>query len=97
MNLVDLMQRKLSKFLGVQFFRERKRADQMMRRFCKRSRVRLGCEHIEAVINLKSVGTNDFGVTSTCNLRGQFRLARGRRSDEKKNAFHLVGTHRSLR
>jgi hypothetical protein len=46
----------------------------MMRRSCKNARVRLTCENIKALVNLKGIGIDDFRPEPNGDIGGKFGL-----------------------
>src|SRR5205823_14373104 len=97
MNLADLVKRELSKFFRVHLFQDRHRADEMMRNFGQRCRVRLCREQIESAINLKRVRADNFATKFHRSIGRDFRFAaRGWADNEEDPAHNKMGDARSI-
>jgi hypothetical protein len=92
MNFADRAERQFPKFFGVHLAQDRHHADEMMRHFRERGRIRLGGQQIEPAINLKRVGADNFGIKFARDGSRQLRFAGGGRTDNKENVFQIKKT-----
>ena len=88
MNLGERSRGKLSKLLRAHLLQDRHRADQMVRRLGERSGARLGVQQIESAIDLKCIGTDNFGIELLRNIGRDFRFSGRGRADDEECAFH---------
>jgi hypothetical protein len=88
MNFADGPERKPPKFCRAHRFQDRHRADEMMRNFRDRGRVRFCGQQIESPINLKRVGADNFRAELARNIGRYFRFAGGGRADNEEDTLH---------
>ena len=77
-------------FFRVHFFSKRHDADQVMRRFRKRWRLRFRRKQVEATINLKCVGADNLRANFPRDIGCNFGFSGCCRADDKECARHSI-------
>jgi hypothetical protein len=88
MDLIDGVRRGAGKFFRVHVVVKRRCANQMMRSFRERCGIGLRGQKIEAAINLKRIGADNFGLHFTRNVGRDFGFTAGGGADDEECARH---------
>ena len=88
MDLIDGVRRGAAKFFRVHLLVKRRGVNQMMGSFRERCGVGLRGQKIDAAINLKRVGANNFTVHFTCDIGCQLGFTARGGADDEECALH---------